>query len=458
MRYGKHAPHRMTESRLQLAPDGQLRVLAPAPGRELWSWALYDFANTIFSMNVVTLYFAVWLVTERGASNTAYSLATSLSSVVVLFLAPWIGAVSDATGRRKPWVVGLTLVCIAATLALSPLARAGTGRIGLLAILAAFAVANTAYQLALPPYNAMLAELTPEGDRGRLSGLGTALGYAGSITGVLLVAPFVTGGAGIAAGGRQAAFVPTAFLFLLFSLPFFFFCRDHLARGRGERAPVRWTAIAHELVAAFREARRHRGLTRFVLATYFYQDALGTAISFMALYAVAVLGLPPGGEIRLFVTLTVPAIAGAYAAGRACDRFGPRRTLQAVLAGWIVGLTVLALAPTLLAFWIGGFVVGFAFGGIWSSERPLLLTLVPAAEAGRFFGLLALSARAAAIVGPLLWAAIVDGLAEPLGKNTAYRLAVASLAILMAVAFWLLRGVPDGVDPNAASHRIPSRT
>ena len=434
----------MSESRIALSPDGRLRVLAPAPARERGSWALYDFANTIFSMNVVTLYFAVWLVTERGASNTAYSLATSLSSLIVLFLAPWVGAVSDASGRRKPWVVGMTLVCVAATLALSPLSRAG-----LFPILAAFAVANTAYQLALPPYNAMLPELVPEGGRGRLSGLGTALGYAGSITGVLLVAPFVTGGLGIPAGGRQAAFTPTALLFLLFALPFFLFCRDHLARRPAER--VRWTGIVVELASALRDSRRHRGLTRFVVATYFYQDALGTAISFMALYAVTVLGLPAGGEIRLFVTLTIPAIVGAYLAGRASDRWGPRRTLRIVLLGWIVGLMAVALAPTLLAFWIGGFIVGFAFGGIWSAERPLLLTLVPEAEAGRFFGLLALSARAAAIVGPLLWAAIVDGLAAPLGKNVAYRLAVVSLAFLMTVAFWLLRGVPD-------SHRIPSRT
>ena len=180
---------------------------------------------------------------------------------------------------------------------------------GLLLLLGAFAVANTAYQLALPPYNAMLAELVPESDRGKLSGLGTALGYAGSITGILLVAPFVTGGLGIPAGGRQAAFTPTALLFVLFSLPFFLFCRDPLALPRAQRPRVRWEAIVGELVSAFREARRHRGLTRFVVATYFYQDALGTAISFMALYAVSVLGLPPGGEIRLFVTLTVPAIA-----------------------------------------------------------------------------------------------------------------------------------------------------
>ena len=408
-------------------------------------------------MNIVTLYFAVWIVTTRGASNTAYSIATSVSSLLVLLLAPWIGAVSDASGRRKPWVVGLTLACVGATLALSLLARAplpGPAAIALL--LAVFAAANTAYQLALPPYNAMLTDLAAPHERGRLSGLGTAVGYVGSIVGVLLVAPFVTGGMGIPAGGREASFAPTAALFLLFSLPLFFVCRDHFPRPRSGAARVRLRQIAGELSAAFRHARRYPGLRRFVIASYFYQDALGTAISFMALYAVTVLGLPEGGEIKLFVTLTIPAIAGAWAAGRACDWLGPRRTLGWVLAGWIAGLTAIALAPTLSGFWIGGVLVGFAFGGIWSAERPLLLRLVPSGEAGRFFGLLALSARAASIVGPLIWAAIVDGLAKPLGRNASYRIAVGSLAAMMLVALWLLRGVPDGLAAREpSSHRMP---
>ncbi|MFY9549683.1 MAG: MFS transporter [Thermoanaerobaculia bacterium] len=444
--------------RVLLEPDGRILVRAPAPARERWSWALYDFANTIFSMNVVTLYFAVWIVTERGASNTAYSLATSISSAAVLVLAPWIGAVSDASRRRKPWVVGLTLLCVAATLALSPLSRGGMpSRAGLVTLLAVFAVANTAYQLALPPYNAMLPELVPPSDRGKLSGLGTAVGYLGSIAGVLLVAPAVTGGLGFPAGGRAASFAPTALLFLLFSLPLFFFCHDHLARPRAETPPARPLAVARELSATFRDARRHPGLLRFVVSSYFYQDALGTAISFMALYAVAVLGLPVGGEIRLFVTLTIPAIVGAFLAGRACDRWGPRRTLRLVLVGWIVGLLVIALAPSLSGFWIGGFLVGLFFGGIWSAERPLLLTLVPAAESGRFFGLLALSARAAAIVGPLLWAAIVDGLSERIGPHAAYRIAVGSLTLMMLVALWLLGGVPDRVaEEPLPSHRMPA--
>jgi MFS transporter, UMF1 family len=434
--------------RLVLQEDGEILVKAPAPAIEIWSWALYDFANTIFSMNIVTLYFAVWIVTEKGASNTAYSIATSFSSLLVLVGAPAIGVFSDASRRRKPWVVGLTVLSIAATAALSPLARLTlppAAAIGLL--LAVFVLANTAYQLAIPPYNAMLPELAPSASLGRLSGFGTALGYAGSIAGVLLVAPFVTGGLGMSGGGRQAAFLPTAVLFLLFSLPLFVFSRDHLARPPGKKPAVRLGSAFRELSRALADTKHHPGLLRFVLASWCYQDALGTAVSFMALYAVSVLGLPPGGEVRLFVILTVPAMAGAYVFGLAADRFGPKRALVVVLSGWLVGLVAVASAPTLRTFWAAGGLVGFVFGGIWATERPLLLKLVPDAEAGRYFGLLSLSARAAAIVGPLVWAFAVDFAFRPFGPHVAYRAAVASLALFMAAALWLLRGVPSG-DPR----------
>src|SRR6478672_12373265 len=91
-----------------------LRVHERAPWRERASWALYDFANTIFSMNVATLYFSVWLISDLGASNTAYAIGNGISSILVVITVPVLGALSDACGRRKPWVVGFTLAsCIA---------------------------------------------------------------------------------------------------------------------------------------------------------------------------------------------------------------------------------------------------------------------------------------------------------------------------------------------------------
>ena len=436
---------RCMSARVEVLPSGELRVRGRAPLLERLSWALYDFSNTIFSMNIATLYFPVWIVAERGATATGWSLATSASSAVVLFAAPYFGARSDVSRRRKPWVVGLTLACVAVTALLDPLSRArlppGTQ---VVILLAAFALADVAYQLALPFYNAMMPELVAPAEHGRLSGLGTGLGYAGSIAGVLFAAPFVSGRWSVGgASGRQAAFLPTAALFLFFSLPLFLFCRDHVPRPRSERPDIRFREIAAKIAEAFRETRKYPGLRRFLFASYLYQDALGTAIAFMAIYAVKVLGLAKGEEVRLFAALTIPAIVGSFLAGLASDRIGPRRTLFLVLWGWIAGLAAIALAPTLSAFWIGGALLGFVFGGIWSVERPLLLTLVPDAEAGRFFGLLVLSARAAAIAGPLVWALVADRLFGSFGVGVGYRAAVASLILFMLGAILLLRGVPD---------------
>jgi UMF1 family MFS transporter len=357
----------------------------------------------------------------------------------VLFAAPYFGARSDVSRRRKPWVVGLTLACVAATALLAPLSRAPVAL-----VLATFVVADVAYQLALPFYNAMMPELVPEAEHGRLSGLGTALGYVGSIAGVLAVAPLVDGKWSLGGPeGRPAAFVPTAALFLLFSLPLILFCHDHVPRPASERRRVGFREIAAKIAEAFRDTRRYPGLRRFLFASYLYQDALGTAIAFMAIYAVKVLGLARGEEVRLFVALTVPAVIGSFVAGLVSDRLGPRRTLLYVLWGWIAGLVAIALAPSLSAFWVGGALLGFVFGGIWSVERPLLLTLVPDTEAGRFFGLLVLSARAAAIAGPLVWALIADHLFAGFGEGVGYRVAVGSLALFMVGAILLLSGVPD---------------
>src|SRR5215216_4415710 len=99
-----------------LTVDGEIRPVTRAPGREHWSWALYDFSNTIFSMNIATLFFAVWLVRDVGASNTMAAVASSLSSVLVVLSIPLFGAISDATQRRKPWVVGFTLVAVVMTI------------------------------------------------------------------------------------------------------------------------------------------------------------------------------------------------------------------------------------------------------------------------------------------------------------------------------------------------------
>jgi MFS transporter, UMF1 family len=448
-----------------------------APARERLSWALYDFANTVFSMNIATLYFAAWLVGDLGHSNTLYATVNGIASALVVVSIPLFGAISDATQRRKPWVVGFTLIACASTVLIAVLGQTGLPLIGegvvgtrpsslfspgvaLFGVLAAFTIANYTYQGAQPFYNAMLSELVPVDHRGRLSGMGAAFGYIGSIIGVLLTFPFFTGSLPIlgmlpdrvvtflrsavpftAHGGRVSTFVPTAILFLLFSLPLTFFCRDHNA-ARGKKN-VAWREAFRDLRQTLKEAKKYPGTMRFILTSFLYQDAMGTIIANMALYAIFAMGFRKGSEATLFVILTIPAVIGSYGIGRLVDRFGPKRTLSWVLVGWVVLLIAMIVVPTRNAFWIVGACIGLIYGGVSTAERPLLLSLVPDVEAGRFFSLMVLSSRAAAVVGPFIWAFAVDGLTPSMGTGFAYRAGVVTVAIGMTLALLMLRAVPD---------------
>ena len=425
-----------------------------APFRERLSWALYDFANTIFSMNIATLYFAAWLVGDLGYSNTLYATVNGIASVLVVVSIPVFGAISDATQRRKPWVVGFTLIACVSIAVMAILGQTGLPLVGegitgttsrsmmspgvaLFGVLAAFTIANYAYQGAQPFYNAMMPELVPVDHRGRLSGLGTALGYVGSIVGVLLTIPFFTGTLPIlgaiperiigflrsaipftAHGGRVSTFVPTALFFLLFSLPLFLFCRDHNVL-RGKRH-VPWREAFRDVRQTVQEARKYPGTVRFILTSFLYQDALGTITATMALYAIFAMGFDKGSEVTLFLILTIPAVLGSYIVGRLVDRFGPKRSLSWVLISWVVLLVAMIIVPSKTAFWIVGAFIGLIYGGISTAERPLLLSLVPDVEAGRFFSLMVLSSRAAAVVGPFIWALAVDGLSSSMEIGRAH--------------------------------------
>ena len=450
-----------------------------APVRERASWALYDFANTIFSMNVATLYFSVWLIKDLGASSTLYAVGNGISSLLVVMSVPLLGAISDASRRRKPWVVGFTLASCLACAAIGivgqttlPLMGAEVigGAVAPVAwvpslhslgwVIVAFVVANYTYQAAQPFYNAMMPDLAPPEEQGRLSGIGTALSYVGTIVGLLLIFPFF-GGAEPLLGplppsvvhtlrtlvpftnhaGRVSTFVPTGILFLLFSLPLFFFCHDHFPRS--EKTMIPWRKGFHDLGQTLRDARRYPGVMTFILASFLYQDAIGTIVSFMAIYAVKAVGFADGTETTLFLVLTIPAIFGSYAAGQLVDRIGPKRTLVLTIVAWIILLMAMVIAPSQSAFWGVGLAIGLIFGAVPTAERPMLLSLIPREEAGRFFSLMLLSSRAAAVAGPFIWSFTVDMLEPRQGTGLAYRAAVITVAVMFAASLVLMRRVPE---------------
>jgi UMF1 family MFS transporter len=301
-------------------------------------------------MNMATLFFSAWLVKDLGHSNTLLATVNGIASAMVVLSIPVLGAISDETQRRKPWVVGFTLVACAATVALAIIAQrwlplvgdgvirtnavaagAGSTNLPLIAAMFAFVIANYTYQSAQPFFNAMLPDLVPREKQGWLSGLGAALSYVGAITAVLVAFPFFQGSLPLVGaipqralavlrslpfagtGGRVSTFVPTAILFLLFSLPLFLFCRDRNAVSGLKR--VQWAKAFRDVKSTISETRRYPGSLRFILASFVYQDAMGTMVANMALYAIYAMDFEAGSEATLFIVLTIPAVIGSYFIG-----------------------------------------------------------------------------------------------------------------------------------------------
>lgn len=425
-------------------------MTSPRLPRGALEWALYDFANTIFSMNVLTMYLAQWVVVDRGVESFWYSLANSASMAVVAVTLPVLGTLADgAPGGRVRWLLGFTVAAVLGT-ALVGLAAAGPPGPGTVtAALLAFAAANYAFQGSLVFYNALLPRVSTPGTIGWISGFGVALGYCGSIAGLLLVKPFVD------SGGRAAAFLPTAALYALFALPLFLrFPPWGATRDAVPALPfvVRLRAATAEVLEALRDTRRHPGVRRFLIANWLFVDAISTVILFMAVYAQEVMGMPDSVKIPFFILSTSGAVVGSLAAGRAADRLGPKRVLAWILVGWGVTLALVALTAAPAVFWGAGVVIGVCLGGTWTTSRALLARLTPEAAHGRFFGLYALADKAAAVIGPLVWGVIVWA-AAPMGPDR-YRLAVLVLVGFIAAGWWMLRGVPEA--PRAAGPGRPA--
>ncbi len=400
-------------------------------------WALYDFANTLFAMNVVSLYFALWVTQDMKAPDLAYSVAASVSLLAVALLSPTFGAWSDRSGRRIPFIGIFTGICCATIAAVTWVTNLYVG-------LGLFILSVFAYQMAQVSYNAMLPELAEPQEIGKVSGYGTAIGYLGSIVGVIAIMPFVSGklfglATPIPAGGNTGAFLPVAVLFMLFSLPLLLGVKD-----RGKPNPEAKRPGLGQLVESWKAARKVPGMTRYLLANLLFFDALNTVIGFMAIYATQVLGFDSAkNEVQMVLMLaTVFAFVGSFGWGALVDRIGAKRSLVLDLLLWIVALMgFIAIRDKAIATWVLAPMVGIAMGGTWTASRALLASLAPPESQGEFFGLYSLAGKFAAVVGPLTWGLITSAFAfMPIGK---YQLALGAQLIFVLAGLALLRRVPD---------------
>jgi len=397
----------------------------------VFSWCLYDFANTIFSMNIISLYFALWVIQDKGGKDIHYGLVYSASMLIVILLGPLLGRLADVYVKRRLFLIIATVVCIASTALIGSINLLGWG-------LALFFIASGAYQLALVFYDSLLPSVASHERVGSISGSGVALGYLGAIIGILLVSLFVNVGGEVF---RERAFIPTAGLFLLFSLPCFLWVKEQ--GSRGEDVPLALWSQSWGVLT------QHAGVLPYLITMFLIQNAVTTIILFMGVYVVQVGHFTQTEVNTLFITSTVAAIAAAACTGKLVDRLGPLRVFRWMIPLWIIALLIAAVAQSSLGLWVAGCLVGIGLGGVWTSSRPLLLTFIPKEKSATFFGFNVLVGRFSALLGPLLWGLIVWAL-EPLG-SLRYRVAIGSLTIFLGAALLTMRKIPDRSRAEAGS-------
>lgn len=416
----------------------------PAPFRAIASWVLYDLANTIFSMGVVSLFFSLWIRDQVGPerADSVYALITAFSMGIIFILSPLLGAMSDRARRRIPFLIVSTVLCVGFTLLL--------GRAGYAGTVIAFVIANAAYQAGLQFYDSLLVEVTTEANRGRIGGIGVGIGYLGS---------YIAVGIGLTLGTSDKALLFTliALAFLVFSIPCFVFVRERGNPNPGKVFDLGIIASStKQTIRTLREGERYPGLVRFLVGRVFYTDAINTVISVMTLYAVNVAinagqakdAAEQTAQLIMMSAITF-AVIGGFVWGWIVDRIGPKRTLDIVLYLWIVTFSLASamglLGLPLATLWVVAAMAGVALGGVWSADRPLMLRLTPPDRVGEFYGLYGMVGRFSAISGPVIWAAVttltVRRLHMPVQVGQGY--GVAALLLMVVLSWWILRSVDD---------------
>ena len=361
-----------------------------------YSWAFYDFANTIFSAVVLTFYFPLYL-TNLSGKNFSLGLTSTLSMVLAGGVVPWLGALSDRTGKTKTYLILTTFLCVIFTLSLSLFAS-------VFMLIMGFLLACFFYHASLVFYNALLPMAAEPSRQGWVSGLGTGLGYVG----VLFAIPIAH--AVDLIFGRRFVFLVAGILFLTFSLPLFLWVPE---RKVAQPSPVLWTLLAGEWKKVFitlRSLGQNRPLLFFFLGNFFAVDAVNTVIFWLIVYLKRVFHPAEASLILIFLGMNFSAFLFGFVAGIFTDRVGSQKTLLAAVGAFFVTLFILALTNRLWIFVAGGLLGGgFGFAGVWTAGRKWLLEWAPPNQVGEYFGLYNLTTKVS-VVGSLIFSLLADGL------------------------------------------------
>jgi UMF1 family MFS transporter len=448
-------------------------VTERAPRRGIWGWMLFDWAQQPFHTLIITFvfapYFAAAVAPDAARGQELWGLATGIGGLLIALSSPVLGAIADASGPRKPWILFFSIIGV---IGCWMLWFAVPGMENLTFVLIAIAIAVFGMEFAAVFNNAMMPGLVPRSELGRLSGSAWGLGYLGGLVTLIIVLGLLAGqpdtgrtllGLEPLFGldpamreGDRAAGPLTAIWYVIFVLPMFLFTPDAKRRPSVTGAVRRGLS---ELATTLKRLPQERSYLGFLLSSMFYRDALNALYAFGGIYAAGVLGWSII-QIGLFgILANITGALGAWLGGRADQAFGPKTVVSWSIV--VLTLCCLAIISTTqtqvffvtvadaaggsgmpdLVFYTAGALIGAAGGSIQAASRTLLVDQVGSEKVTEAFGLYALSGKATTFIGPLA-IAFVTGLAASqafgLSPEDAQRVGVTPIIVLFAIGLALL--------------------
>lgn len=415
---------------------------------KIFIWTLYDFANTSYSIVVVTFIFAVYfkstIADGQSVGDLYWSFGISISMLITAIIAPVLGAIADYSAGKKRFLLLFTLLCIIPT---GLLYFTGSGDIYLALFL--FILANIGFEAGLVFYDAFLPEITAPKNYGRVSGYGFAMGYIGSLVVLAISFPFIKSEL------IKETFPIAATFFLVFSIPLFIYLKD---TRKNIVPPKPYVQIGIErVVTTLKHLKEYKNLVIFLLSFFFYIEGVNTVIFFSGNYASSTLNFSMEELILFFIIVQTTAIFGSVFFGVISDSIGQKKAISISLIIWVftvvfaffssseqnfivkklVLLTGFSTKEIMIYnFYFVGLLAGSVMGATQSTSRSLMSRLTPEDKKTEFFGFYSLFGKSSAIIGPLVF-----GFVSYLFNDQ--RLAILSIGLFFLIGLILLKFVKE---------------
>lgn len=374
---------------------------------KIFFWTLFDFANTAFSVIVVTVIYSKYFSNYvAGGKKWLWGLAVSISMIIAAMLSPPLGAVADISRNRKRFLLMFTLVSVICT-ALMFYVHKGDIFFGALL----FILANIGFEAGLVFYDAFLPNLTEKKNFGRVSGYGFAMGYVGALAVLLIVMVLLPSQSSPDYYFYiRLSFVVAAVFFMFFSIPLFLFVSEpkNVNRIKGSAFRTGMKKSGETLKSLFVH-RKFPSISRFLLAFFLYNDAIITIIAFASIFATDILKMSNDQIILFFVIVQSTAVIGSFIFGIISDHIGPKKTITITLVIWLGVIVGAFFVQSVFEFYLVGLSAGTAIGSSQSCSRSLMALLTPKEREAEFFGFYdGLFGKSSAVIGPLFYGIISD--------------------------------------------------